>query len=71
MFIFVTIAKSNIDPQSISPNNLEIEVFSPLILDRYRAIDTDVADFKTDCSIVRDNVTKLEWQRCSAGKNKR
>ena len=61
------IAKSDKDPQSESPENLEIETCSPLILDRYRIIDANGTDPQTDCSIVRDTATNLEWQRCAAG----
>lgn len=61
------VAKSDIDPQSVSPDNLIIEACSPLILDRYRAIDADEGDGFTDCSVVKDNVTGLEWQRCAEG----
>ena len=61
------IAKSDVDPQSVSPDNLIIEACSPLILDRYRAIDADEGAEFTDCSVVKDNVTGLEWQRCAEG----
>jgi len=41
---------------------------SPLILDRYQIIGSDNNPLiESDCSVVRDKSTGLEWQRCSAG----
>lgn len=56
------------DTQSESSEPLQIEGCGPLILDRYKIIDTDNdPNTSSDCSVVQDTVTKLEWQRCSAG----
>lgn len=47
---------------------LEMLDCSPVIMDRYviKSLNTDSSGVK-DCSVVRDMVTNLEWQRCSAG----